>query len=147
MAGNPLIPVGTLNRLRGSLLFPDNTNYNITSSFLGKSGLTWTPEGETTAMLETMTGVVTSQAPYQLCNMSVALVKSQSFADIFKQRIQTNAQLGTAIFRSDAKPLSPWTVLNVSIQNVGSIKSDGLDPDFPLTLKGYWPINSALWNF
>ena len=60
MANNPLIPQGTVNRLRGSVIWNDFPQLNVTAPYLGTDGIGFSLDGESTVFLPTMTGAVTS---------------------------------------------------------------------------------------
>lgn len=147
MAGtNPLVDQGVLNRLRVSLLFPSFPSLNVSASFLGKSQIRVTPEGESTQYIPTATGAARSQEPYMLVSVAVALLKTQPLSDAYKKKLESDAFLGECTVRPDSSKLSPFVFYNVSISNVGDLPFDGTQAEFNVTLKGYWPINSALWN-
>lgn len=46
MATNPLIPQGTLNRVRASVVWPSFPNLNVTASYLGRMGIRLSLDGE-----------------------------------------------------------------------------------------------------
>ena len=63
-------PQGTLNRIRASVIFPLFGVLSVTSSFLGKRGISVTFTGKSTVFLDTMTGRVTSPEPYLAVTMT-----------------------------------------------------------------------------
>lgn len=146
MAGNPLVSQGSLNRLRASVIWPAFPALNVTAPFLGKEGIRLALEGEATVFIETMTGAVTSPQPYQLIALTINLIKSQPLAEAYKSQVELSALLGDGVVRPDATPLSPYQLTNCSIQNVRELNFDGSDAGYAVALKGYYNINSALWN-
>ena len=146
MATNPTIPQGVLNRIRGSIVIDDFPELNVTAPYLGREGISLNFEGETTTRISTMTGVVTSPEPYQPVVVEVALLKTQALAQAYEQQRQTLSTIGNLTVRTDAATLGPYPLINCSIQNVRQIKINGESADYVVTLTGYLPINSSLWN-
>lgn len=146
MGTNPLIAQGTLNRLRGSLVIPGSPELNVTAPFLGKDGISLVPEGDSTQFIETMTGAVTSPEVYMTVRVQIALLRTQGLADLYKKRMELNSLLGDVTVRPDAATLSPWSLINCSIQNVGELRINGQDAGYGPSIKGYYLINSQLWD-
>lgn len=143
---NPQIQQGSLNRLRASVVVPGDATLNITAPFLGKEGISVSLDGETTAMLGTLTGVVTSPEPYQMVTIRAQLVKSQSLAAQYKKAMETNSQIGDVTIRPDAASLPAYTFNNCAIEGVDELKMNGTDPAFMIRIRGSYPINSALYD-
>ena len=83
---NPIVPQGTLNRLRGSVTIPSNTGLNITASYLGKDGISMSFDGAANTAIDTMTGIVQSPEPYQRVTVAIHLLKSQARGASLYQR-------------------------------------------------------------
>lgn len=143
---NPLIGQGTLNRLKASVVFNDYPQLNVTSSFLMPEAIDWMPEGNVTAALPSLTGYVPSPEPYQMARVAIHLVRSQAFANQWKQQIENNSLLGDATIRPDTATMDPWTLNNVSITSMERMGFGGRDAGFTVNLQGTWNINLALWN-
>ncbi|MDE2105749.1 MAG: hypothetical protein KGL39_51470 [Patescibacteria group bacterium] len=146
MAGNPLIDQGVLNRLRGSVVLTDHPELNITASFLGEEAIRLALEGEPTTRIPTLTGIVQSPEPYQLCNVTVNLLKTQSLADAYKKQYELSTLLGNITVRPDSSALSPYSLINCSLGPVRELSFNGRDPGFVVSMGGYYLINSSLWN-
>ncbi len=146
MANNPLISQGTLNRLRGSVVWEDFPALNVTAPFLGKEGIRLSLEGESTVFINTMTGAVTSPEPYMVCNMTLNLLKTQNLADMYKRQTELSALLGNGTVRSDSSVLSPYPLINCAIQSVRELNFSGDDAGYVVSVKGYYNINQALWG-
>lgn len=147
MAGNPLVPQGVLNRLRGSVVWDDVPALNITAAFLAKDGIRWAPEGEATTFTDTLTGSVPSPEPYLPCSLRISLLRTQVFSDLYKKRMELNSVLGGGTVRPDTTTLSPITMFNCSIQNVAELGFNGQDAAYIISIRGYYLINSSLWDF
>jgi hypothetical protein len=143
---NPLIPQGTLNRLNASVIWTNFPSLNVTSGFLMPNGITIAFEGVTTDFIRTMTGVVTSPEPYQMVTMTINLLKTQQLANLYEQQRQSNSLLGPCTVRPDANPLQPYNFLNMAIENVAGLDFSGTTPIFPVSCKGYMPINSSAFG-
>lgn len=143
---NPNVQMGSLNRLLGSVLFPGYPALNVTPSFLGPEGIDANPEGQATAVLPAMTGVVTSPEPYQMFRITLHLLKSQAFADVWKQQMEYTSLLGDCTVRPDSAQLSPYLFNNVSIVGVDRLAFSGRDAGFNVNLVGSYQLNSRLWE-
>jgi len=146
MASNPLVSQGVLNRLRGSIVIPNFPELNITASFLGKEGIGLAFSGESVTYIDTMAGQVTSPEPYIGVTLSVALLKTQSLSDLFKQQMELNALLGDVTVRSDAITLSVYSLVNCSIKAPRDLRFNGEDAVFGVTIGGFYNVNSSQWD-
>lgn len=146
MASNPLIAQGTLNRLRGSVTVPGNTSLNVTASYLGKAGIRISLQGGATLNLPQMTGVVTSQEPYMAVEITMALLKSQSLSDLYKQQMELSSLIGDITVRPDTTTLGVYQFYNCSIMDVPELSFAGDDASYPVKIGGYYNINSSMWN-
>ena len=138
-------PQGTLNRLRASVIFPLFGVLSVTSSFLGKRGISVTFTGKSTVFLDTMTGRVTSPEPYLAVTMTMHLIKSQYLANLYKNQQELLTLLGDCVVRPDAATLQPYFFLNAAIEGTGNLDFSGADADFPVEIGGTYQVNSALY--
>lgn len=146
MASNPLISQGTLNRLRGSITVTNLPNLNVTASYLGEEGIGLALEGESTTFINTMTGAVTSPEPYMLCSVTVGMLRTQGLANQYKSQMELLSTIGPITVYPDASTLASYPLTNCAIESVKEMKFAGKDPYFMVTLKGYYNINSSLFN-
>lgn len=144
--GNPLIPQGTLNRVRASIIWTLFPTLNVTASFLGRNGISVATDGKTTTQIGTMAGTVTSPEPYQPILMSINLLKTQGLAVAFEQQRQFNSLLGSATLRLDAPNFPPYNYQNCAIDNVDRLVLNGEDAGYLVTVSGFYVINNSLWN-
>lgn len=143
---NPRVQQGTLNRLRGNVVFADHPELNITASFLGREGITLTRQGPATTFIDTMTGLVTSPEPYQHMILRAALLKTQSLAALFEAQMVDDSQIGDFIFTTDAVQQPKYQVLNSAIQSVEPLNAAGTDAGYIVLLEGYYLVNNSLWD-
>lgn len=146
MATNPQIAQGTLNRLRGSVVYSAFPALNVTAPYLGKAGITLALEGETTEFLPTMTGVVTSQAPYQMVGLTINLLKTQGLSNLYKAQFELSSLVGDVTVRPDTTTLGVYQLYNCALESVKELAFSGEDAGFVVSVKGYYLINSAMWN-
>ena len=147
MAGpNSLVPLGTLNRLRGTVLFPSFPQLNITAPYLGREGIRLTIEGDTTQMIPQMTGMVQSQEVYLPATLLITLVKTTPLAVLFKQKMESDSNLGQVTFRSDAINIPPYDLINCAIEGFEGLDASGSNASFPIRIKGTYFTNSSLFN-
>ena len=142
---NPQIPQGVLNKLIASANFPLFSALNIIPSYLGKGGIHIRPGGRITENLPTMTGVVPSPEPFIPIEVTIELVRSQAFADSWKQQYETDSYLGNCTVWPDTTTLSPFQLSNLSITNMPDLPFNGSDPTFTITLGGAYPVNQNLY--
>lgn len=143
---NPLTPQGVLNRVRGSLQFPNFSSLNVTASYLGAEGISLSRTTKVTTPIPTMTGIVQSPEPFQLILLTVALLRTQGLAQQFETQLQLNSLLGPATVRTDAVTLPPYSLLNMAISQVGELRFNGTTPMYGVELEGYMLVNSSLFG-
>jgi hypothetical protein len=146
MAGNPLIPQGTLNRVRASVVWPSFPNLNVTASYLGRQGIRLALDGESTLFIPTMTGAVTSPEPYMMITMTMHLLKSQNLAALYKAQMEDTALIGDGTVRPDAATLPVYPIINCAIQSVRELNFAGDDADFAVAIRGYYLVNASMWD-
>lgn len=146
MASNPLIAQGTLNRLRGGLTITDFPGLNVTAPYLAQDGISIALNGETTTIIQTATGTVTSPQPYMMATVTINILRTQGLAALYKAQMELDARVGTIVVRGDSAALPDYQVLNAAIESVRELQFAGRDPSFVITLAGYYLINSNLWN-
>lgn len=145
-ASNPQIAQGTLNRLRGSVVVVSNSSLNVTGPYLGRAGISIAFEGETTTMIPTMTGLVTSPMPYQMVTVTINLLKTQSLASLWEYQRQGNSVIGDITITTDTSALPNYIINNCAIDNVRELSFAGEDAGYVVTVKGYYQINNTLWS-
>jgi hypothetical protein len=144
--GNPNIAQGTLNRIRASVIFDSTPTLNVTSSFLGKRGITLSFQGDATVTIDTMTGFVTSPEPYLKAIMTMHLIKAQSFAQSWKAQLELLTLLGNATVRPDSAVMQPYFLQNCAIVSPGDQDFSGGDADYPVRVVGIYQTNSSLFS-
>lgn len=148
--GNPLIPQGTLNRLKASIVWPAFPQLNVTASFLGRMGIRLSLDGESTLFIPTMTGAVTSPEPYMMITATVHLLKTQQLANLYKAQMELSALIGDGTIFPDvplgANAISTYSITNCAIQAVREVSFSGDDADWAVSIRGYYLVNSSLWD-
>lgn len=143
---NPLVQQGTLIRIRGSVTIPSNTLLNVTSSFMTKEGIELSFQGEATKWLETMTGGVTSPEVKLMAELSMNIVRTTPLANLYKQAMELNTLLGDITVRTDATQLGVYSIVNGGISSVKPMSFAGENAAFTVVLRGYYLINSFLYD-
>ena len=147
MATNPLVAQGTLNRVKASVTWPDHPELNVTAPFLGRDGISFAPEGNSTVFLPTMTGAVTSPEPYMMIGLGIHLLKPQSLCNLYKARMETLALLGSGVVRPDVTVgLEPYDIVNCAIESVRELRFNGQDDGYHIMIRGYYITNNDLWQ-
>jgi hypothetical protein len=142
----PNIPQGTLNRIRASIIWPAFPQLSVTSSYLGKRGVSIAFQGDTTVYIDTMTGAVTSPEPYLRVTITAHLLKTQNLANLYKTQQELLSLLGDGVVRADSAIMQPWAISNASIMRPGDLDFSGADPDYPVQFSGIYAVNSSLFG-
>ncbi|BBE76256.1 hypothetical protein RQL81_19165 [Citrobacter braakii] len=143
--GNPLVPQGFLNRVRGALSVTDVPALNVTASYLGKDGISMRPDNAATDIIPTMTGTVGSQTPYQQVTVTVHLLKTQGLGASYQQRFATDTALGEVVITPDATTFGNFTLLNCYLLNFNELPFNGMDAGYVVTIGGYLTTNDNMW--
>lgn len=146
MATNPLIAQGVLNKLRGSVMYTSNPALNVTASYLGLDQISMSLDGPITTVLPTQVGVVQSPEPYVECTLTIHLLRTQGLSASYKAQIESNSVVGNLIVRPDSSALPDFQLNNCAIIGLRELSFAGKDAGFVVTIKGYYNVNSDLWN-
>lgn len=147
MATNaPIVPQGSLNRLRASVQYATNQTLNVVSANLGKAGIIARPISESSVLIPTMTGGVTSPEPYQMYEVTLHLLRTQGLAAAYKNQVETLCDVGDITVKSDATNQPDYQISNCTIVNGSNPSFNGTDPDFQVILHGVYLINNSLYN-
>lgn len=145
MATSPFVQQGTLNRLRGSVVFASNQTLNVTAPYLSREGISIAFEGDAGMLIPTLTGGVTSPEPYQIATVTINLVKSQALANVYKEQFETNVNVGDVSVIADSATLTDYELQNCVLKGIRDITFDGNQAGFVVTLQGIYQVNAALW--
>jgi hypothetical protein len=142
----PQTPQGNLNRLRASVVIDAFPELNVTSDYLGTEGIRLAFDSNATDLLNTMTGMVSSPAPYQAVTLTMALVKSTPLAALYQAQFGDTTLMGTATVRPDAPNMAPYPLLNMVLETVREQAYTGLEPVMVVTMRGYWLVNAGFFD-
>ena len=142
---SPNIFPGTLNRLRATVVFANFPALNITAPYLGKAGLRLSFSGNSTVLIDAMTGVVQSPEPYLQFLLECHLLKSQAFGNIWKVQQETNTLLGSMTVRPDSRVMSPYQLDSGAILGTDGLDFSGASAEFIVRIGGSYAVNSQLW--
>ena len=145
---NPLIEQGSLNRIKASVVWNDNADLNVTAPYLGAAGIRLGLDGGTTVFLPTMTGAVTSPEPYQMITLSMNLLNTQQLADLYKQRMEVDARIGNGVVYPDVQRggINSYQIINCAIESVRELNLAGTDASYEVSVRGYYLVNSTLFD-
>lgn len=144
---NPLVPQGTLNRLRASMVLGSLPGLNVTAAYLGKAGISINPENDASLLIPTLTGGVTSNEPYQMVTVVAHILKTQALSAAYRAQIELNTNVGDMTVISDTSTFPNFPLVNCTITHWDGLTFDGNNPEFVIHIKGIYYINSAMWNF
>jgi hypothetical protein len=166
-AGNQNYPQGVLNRVAALIDFKGGTApgggaslnlTQITPYYLGREGIRLTLEGNATDYFPTMTGAVPSPAPFQIATLTVALLKSRPESNTIKLQFETNTLLGNIDITPDVSismnnningsggVLGTYSLYNCVLESVNAMSFAGEEPTWVITIKGYYEVNSFMFN-
>lgn len=143
---NPLIGLGTINRLRGSVTPVDLPNLSIIAGNLGKAGISISFTGNATLSIDAMTGAVQSPEPYLHASVKVHLLKSQFLSGAWKTQMEINTLIGDVSVVADSSTLSDYQFTNCAIQSVDTLDFSGQNAEYVVNISGTYLINASLWN-
>lgn len=144
--GNPLVPQGLLNRVRGSVVIPAFPNLNITAAYVALDGISLNIDDDGTDQLKTMTGIVNSPAPYVMATATIHVLKTQALGEAWAQQFQSNGQIGRAVIHADASTLSQYRLHNCSLLKPQPGAMNGTNPSLILTIRGTYNVNDYIWS-
>ena len=143
---SPNIAQGTVNRLVSSITFNDHPELQITPPFMSRPMVRFARDGQAVAQLPTATGVANSPEPYMMVTITVVLLKTQPLAAAWENTLKTNSILGEITVRPDvSEGIGAFDITNASLETVGELAFDGSSADYPITIRGTYPINSGLF--
>jgi hypothetical protein len=142
---NPQIQQGTLNRLLASVVYANYQQLNVTASYLAKEAISLAFDGDTSQLIGTLTGAVTSPEPYIYGTVTMHLLRTQGLANAYKQQIELNTTLGSVTVYPDSVALSPFELNNCVLQSVQEVAFDGTQAGLIVRLRGIYSINAALF--
>lgn len=144
--GNPLPAQGTLNRALVSVSVISFPGLNVTTGFFGTKLARITFEGDASDYLPTLSGAVPSPRLFQMVTVLMYLNKSQALASQWEQQRLTNTTIGDVNVVTDSIVLPPYYIQNCTFQNVSDLDLTGESNDFPVMLKGTYPVNNSLFG-
>ena len=143
---NPMVPQGSLNRVRGSVIVPGFTALNINSSHLGLDGISLDLDEEFVQQEKTMTGVVNSPEPYVMATATINLLRTQSLALLWMQQAEANAVIGRIAVHSDTAAYTQRRVHNCSVLHASPGLMNGTRATINLIIRGVYYLNASLWS-
>ena len=143
---NTLISQGSLNRVRGSLVFPLFPLLNITAPYMSRNFISANfDEMDFVEQIETGTGFVNSPEPYVPAVIVVEILRTQALANNWFQQIQNTASIGTVEVHSDTAAFPSFPVINASVTKFDPGAFAGKDPVTKMTIRGILYVNSSMW--
>jgi hypothetical protein len=142
---NPLVIQGTLNRLRGSVVYGAFPQLNVTSQYLAREGISLAFDGDTSLLIGTMTGAVTSPEPYTYGTATLHLLRSQSLANVYKTQIELLSVVGPVRIITDSYTLKDFFLTNCVLQSLQEMTFDGNQAGMIVRLRGIYNVNLSLY--
>ena len=145
---NPNVAQGVLNRVKASVTWASFTTLNVTAPYLGRLGISLSPDGPITSFIPTMTGAVQSQEVYQKMTLSMHLLRTQGLAELYKLKVESDSNLGGGTVAPDvvAGGISRYLLLNCGIENISPFVFNGTEEGYTVVIGGYYFVNGNLFN-
>jgi hypothetical protein len=143
---NPQVAQGTLNRVRGSIVYADNPSLNITAPYLDAAGISMAFDNNAGVLLPTLTGGVTSPEPYQMCTLTVHILKTQGLASTYKTQFETLVNVGDFQVITDAATLPNYSLSNGVLLGIQELGFNGSQAGFVFRLQGIYYVNASLFD-
>ena len=138
---------GTLNRLRGSVVYANYPELNITSSYLAKEAISLSFDGDTSQLIGTLTGGVTSPEPYVYGTATMHILRTQSLADLYKRQIETATTMGHVTVIGDSTSLGNFQLDTCVLMSIQEMAFDGNQAGMIVRLRGIYNVNAALFAY
>jgi hypothetical protein len=146
MATNPLVPQGTLNRVRTSVVLPNFTNLNVSAPYMGKSMARLNFEGNFADLIGTATSAVTSPEPYVFATLNIGMLRTQALANQWLAQLKKFSVVGPVTTYGDSAAFDAIDLDQCVVSTVDPGAFDGTDPVIRFVLRGIFYVNSDLWN-
>lgn len=144
--GNPLLPLGSLNRLLTNAIFPSNPILNVTPSYLGKKMISLSFDGNVTDIVEVAVGTVNSPCPYVMATINLNLLKTTGLASSYKTFMENSSIVGTVNLIPDSSTLPSYSINNCCIMSISELNFAGSNDDFDVKIRGFYVVNNSLWT-
>lgn len=142
---NPQVVQGTLNRLLASVVYATYPELNVTSPYLDKSAISLSFDGDTSQLLPTLTGAVTSPEPYMFGTATIHILRTQALGDAYKKQIETSTTMGSVTIIPDSTALSSFQLNNCVLSSIQEVAFDGNTAGLVVRLRGVYSINASLF--
>lgn len=143
---NPNIDQGTINLTSASVTFSDNTDLNVTASYLTDSGIDLSFGSDAGTLIPTLVGGAVSENAYQIANVVIHLNRAQDLANTFKSQFKSDISVGEFVVRSESDAMDEWTITTGILQNVQAITINGKTVEYAVMLQGIYAVNSDMWS-
>lgn len=142
---NQQIQQGTLNRLLASVVYANYTQLNVTAGYMSREAISLSFDGDTSMLIPTLTGAVTSPEPYIFGTVTMHLLRTQALGEAYSNQIRTNTTLGSVTVYPDTQVLQPFQLNNCVLMSIQETTFDGNQAGLVVRLRGVYNINSTLF--
>ena len=142
---NPQVLQGTLNRLLANVVYASFPALNVTAPYLAKEAISIGFDGDTSQLIGTLTGAVTSPEPYIYGTVTMHLLRTQALGNAYKTQIETNTTLGSVTIIPDTTALTPFQLNNCVLMSIQETAFDGTQAGLIVRLRGVYSINASLF--
>lgn len=146
MATNPMVPQGSLNKVRAHIVVPNYPTLNISPDYMGDDGFSLDIDEDMIRQIKTQTGLVNSPEPYVEATCTINLLRTQALSLQWMQQAENTVMIGRIAVHSDSAAFTARTVHNCSILKVQPGHMNGSTPTVNLILRGVYYVNNAMWS-
>ena len=148
---------GSLNRLRGHVVFNEMPELTVAASDLGPEGIRLSFDNVATDLLPTMTGMVPSPRPYMETTLTLSIVKTMPIGILYKTTLMYATIVGTIVVWPDvetgndiygqaATDIGTFIIEGAALENFREMSFAGNEATLNITIKGYTQVNQTYFN-
>ncbi len=146
MATNPMVPQGSLNKVRAHIVVPNYPTLNVSPSYMGEDMFTLDIEDDAVRQPKTATGLVNSPEPFVVATCIINLLRTQALSVQWLMQLKSNAMIGRIVAHSDSAAFTAQTVHNCSILKVQPGRMNGTNPTVDAIIRGEYFVNDDMWS-
>ncbi len=146
MATNPMVPQGSLNKVRAHIVVPNFPTLNVSPSYMGEDGFSLEMDEDFVRQIKTQTGLVNSPEVFVEATCTINLLRTQALSLQWMQQAENTAQIGRIVAHSDSAAFTGRTVHNCSILKVVPGRMNGTTATVDATLRGAYYVNNSMWS-
>lgn len=140
------VPQAPVNIARGAVNVLSNANLSINASNLGKEGIKISFNGDASDAVDLATSITMVQRPYQTAVATISISKANSLAEMWRNQLQSNSDIGDVYIRADVSLRSDYVLYRCHIKSIEAGGISNGDVTDSIVIHGEYRINEALFG-